>query len=168
MCELYNELLEKGYEEYTEEALRERCENYLDEYFHFLGVSEYVLSHFVNEDNLRALHREFCESYVDNIKWESNTYGSNRLVEEMTEWEAENEDDFIDKMIEEAVSEGVDYFKNHFGEEEGLNMLISANVLDKDEIINFIIEQDGYEQVLGLDIKEVENHEGEDVYMVES
>jgi hypothetical protein len=124
------------------------------------------LSNFVDIDGakyyLTEVYDEWNYSYANDIKMESDSKYSNRLISEMVDAglmddeDAESEDaestaislmdDFVEYMTNSQIDEGrggLDYYENNFGQEQTMQMIIENNLIDIDEATEGAISEDG-------------------------
>lgn len=124
------------------------------------------LSNFVDIDGAKSylseVYDEWNYSYANDIKMESDSKYSNRLISEMVDAglmddeDAESEDaestaislmdDFVEYMTNSQIDEGrggLDYYEANFGEEQTMQMIIENNLIDIDEATEGAISEDG-------------------------
>jgi predicted transcriptional regulator len=124
------------------------------------------LSNFVDIDGakyyLTEVYDEWNYSYANDIKMESDSKYSNRLISEMVDAglmddeDAESEDaestaislmdDFVEYLTNSQIDEGrggLDYYENNFGQEQTMQMIIENNLIDIDEATEGAISEDG-------------------------
>ena len=111
---------------------------------------------------LSAVYYEWNYSYANDIKMESDSKYSNRLISEMVDAglmddeDAESEDaestaislmdDFVEYLTNSQIDEGrggLDYYENNFGQEQTMQMIIENNLIDIDEATEGAIDEDG-------------------------
>lgn len=148
----------EGFELVSEDTIIEKCHDYLDERIVYIEKS--IIEMFVDDDVIRNSHMDRYKSYIEDIKWETNRDNSNRINNEMAEWGAETEEEFLDMLVKSAVDEGVSYFKDNFGDEDGIEMLINMGAIDIDGLKEYVVESDNYSDILGRDVHELELEEG--------
>jgi polyhydroxyalkanoate synthesis regulator phasin len=124
------------------------------------------LSNFVDIDGAKSylseVYDEWNYSYANDIKMESDSKYSNRLISEMVDAglmddeDAESEDaestaislmdDFVEYMTNSQIDEGgggLDYYENNFGKEQTMKMIKENNLIDIDEATEGAISEDG-------------------------
>ena len=124
------------------------------------------LSNFVDTDGAKSylteVYDEWNYSYANDIKMESDSKYSNRLISEMVDAglmddeDAESEDaestaislmdDFVEYLTNSQIDEGrggLDYYENNFGQEQTMQMIIENNLIDIDEATEGAISEDG-------------------------
>jgi hypothetical protein len=98
---------------------------------------DYILSNFVDEDWFEEVMRESYQWYVDDIKNEGN-----RLQEEMEEHGVETEEEYIDCLCE-AYDNGVDWYRQNFGDEDFSKVVEQKDLIDFDKVIEWLKDTDG-------------------------
>jgi hypothetical protein len=124
------------------------------------------LFNFVDIDGAKSflsdVYDEWNYSYANDIKMESDSKYSNRLISEMVDAglmddeDAESEDaessaeylidDFVEYMTNSQIDEGrggLDYYESNFGEEQTMEMIRENNLIDIDEATEGAIDEDG-------------------------
>lgn len=133
---LYDDI---GLQMFTKNALSDIYNNYVD--------TEWFESYF----------EEYFRAYVDDIKHIAplEERFDNRLEEEMFNSDSDDEEDFINYLVDN-VDDYVREFEFEFGEEALLSTIQSQNLLDIEETIEYVKEMDGRNALADYDGLEIE------------
>ena len=152
----------------TDDEAEEEFYNYESELIEECGLDvfsdwarDYIIENCLDVDWFEDFYREDYESYVNDIETESASSDeyANRLEEEMAEAECTDVEEFIDYLVDSISDDFVGQFKFDFGEEMLTEVIMNNNLLDMDEVIDYIKEEDGRSILASYD--GVENEEGE-------
>lgn len=99
-------------------------------------AKNYILDNFTysHSEMFEDIQYEDAVSYVDDLK-----YGGD-LDDELSRYSCKNEEELIDLLCEEDC---VEWFKSVFGIDEYNRIIIENNLIDWDEVIEWIKEVDG-------------------------
>ena len=129
-----------GTDEEANIAFKEYMEDLIDE-VGIDGFNPNLIIHYIDIEWFKEALSENYESYIEVIRNEKSTdpdKWESRLQEEMEE----NEDEFLEKMIDEA-GDPVEHFKVNFGEEEFSDTIKRHNLINLDELIDGVKDSDG-------------------------
>ena len=120
-----------------------------------------IIENCLDVDWFKDFYREDYEDYVNDIETESASSDeyANRLEEEMAEAECTDVEEFINYLVDSISDDFVGQFKFDFGEEMLTEVIMNNNLLNMDEVIDYIKEIDGRGIIANYD--GVENEEGE-------
>lgn len=134
------------YKIFTDEEAEEEFESYQKNLFDEMGLSGYSESfqYWIKENTLDRNYfddivRESMESYIENIKYDSE----DRLLEEMKDADVETEEEYLEYLIDNA-GDSIEYVKDNFGEYY-LDDILQNNpwLIDLDAVIEEIKSWDG-------------------------
>lgn len=98
----------------------------------------YIITNCVDNEWFEKFFREDYESYIEDIKYEDG-----RLEREMLEAECETEEDYLEYLISRIEDNYVEEFEFQFGSDYLTRVINEYNLLDVDEVVDYIKEQDG-------------------------
>lgn len=98
---------------------------------------KHVLENFLDKEWFDLAMTESNQGYIDDIRFEEN-----RLEEEMKERNCKEEYEFLESLNND-YSSGIDWAIENFGYEQVADWATAHNLLDYDEIIDWIEETDG-------------------------
>lgn len=139
----------EDYDVMSEDDIINKCHDYLDEHIEYLP--HHYFDMFLDEEVIKSYFTDSYENYIEDIKSEES-----RLEEEMIEWSCETESEFLDKLVELALNEGFEYFTTNFGNSDGIKFLLSFGGINIEGLKDYILDNDTFEEILGLEIIEVE------------
>lgn len=121
---------------------------------------EYVIENCLDTDWFNEQMEENFALYCDDIELEKSSSDEyeNRLEEEMADVDCETKEDYIEFLCGE-YEDGVQWFQDSFGSTELTHVINTYNLLDIDEVIEYIKEEDGRGVLASWD--GIENEEGE-------
>lgn len=107
-------------------------------------AQDYIINNFVDTEWFEDALREMEEYYVEDIKSESASSDEyeTRLEEEMADAGVDNEDDFVEWLIEQA-GDPVEYYKFNFGDKEFSRVVKANNLIDEDAMAEWVVDEDG-------------------------
>lgn len=107
-------------------------------------AQDYIINNFVDTEWFEDALREMEEYYVEDIKSESASSDEyeTRLEEEMADAGVDNEDDFVEWLIEQA-GDPVEYYKFNFGDKAFSQVVKSNNLIDEDAMAEWVVDEDG-------------------------
>lgn len=116
---------------------------------------EYILNNFVDIDYFEEIQRERNEGYLEDIKEEpaSNEEYDNRLDEELTELDIENEEEYLNLLCKD---DAIEWYLFNFGDEAFNKLVIENDLINWDDVIVWISEVDGYNCLASYDGEELE------------
>ena len=147
-----------GDENTFREAQKENLEQFIDE-VGYSGLSEwawnYIKENFVDKDHFEAIQREDAQYFIDDIRGQvaddDETYDS-RLEEEMAQAGVDDEEDFIDSLVEEW-GDPIEWYIMNFGD-EGFEDQAMSNI-DDEEALDWLADNEG-DTISGYDVEYVD------------
>ncbi|PCI28790.1 hypothetical protein COB55_03445 [Candidatus Wolfebacteria bacterium] len=155
-----------GTEDEVDDAFEKYMSEMIDEHG-FVGWRRGFVEQYIKSDWFVDFLRESTESYVYDIENESagSDEYKNRQEEEMSDWDVDDPEELIEKMIEDA-GDPIDHYKMNFGEEEFSEVVKRYDLYDEDAIIQGVKESDGRGTISQYDGVEHEyNFNGEWYYI---
>lgn len=124
-------------------------------------AQEYILENFVDLHWFETARREEYESYIEDIAHEkaSSEEFANRLEEEIYEADCENEENFLDYLCNDGESD-IKWFISTFGKDSLENIITQNNLIDWDDVIDWVEHEDGRGILSDWDGEEIQlNHD---------
>lgn len=158
-------LEEYTYRVLTEYEIHKEFYHYQMDLFDDLGLNaysdwaqEYIINHFVNTDWFDDLQYDMIANDFDTMEEEeqmqfAQTYGINDLDDAR--------ELYIEQMFEE---DSVEWYRNIAGERDFKDVLIKYNLINFDQVVDYILDEDGYECLATYD-GNLETYYDEDTYM---
>ena len=143
-----------GTDEEADYAYKQHMENLIDD----VGIGSFNQSfvmNYIDSEWFEDALREHLESYIEDIKDESSRDNGNRLEKEMDNWGVDNEEDFLEKMIDDA-GDPVEDFINNYGEKQFSEIVKQNNLIDINALIEGAKDTDGRGGMSGYDGEENE------------
>ena len=147
----------------NEDEAKEEFKRYQEDLLDDMGLDlfsewakNHILENFVDTDWFDEVLDESNRGYIDDIRFEGN-----RLEEEMKERNCKEEYEFLESLNDDYEN-GLQWMIENFGMEEVEACVKNYNLLDYDEIIDWIAETDGRGCLAGYDGVE---HEWCDFYI---
>ncbi len=106
------------------------------------GFNQDFIMNYIDKEWFEGALREHLEYYIEDIKYESSRNDENRLEREMAEWGVDNEEDFLEKIIDDA-GDPVEDYKSNYGKEQFNKVVKQNNLINVDELIEGIKNSDG-------------------------
>ena len=161
----YIELEEHTYRVLTEYEIHKEFYYYQMDLFNDLSLNaysdwaqEYIINHFVNTDWFDDLQYDMIANDFDSMEEEeqmqfAQSYGINDLddAREM----------YIKQMMEE---DSVQWYRDAVGERDFRDVLLQYNLINFDQVVDYILDEDGYECLATYD-GNLETYYDEDTYM---
>jgi len=152
-----------GEEEYLvldEEEREEQFHDFQEELIDELGLDafseyakDYILNNFINQNWFDDAQEEYWRDYLIDIENESSEEYENRLTEEMTENGFSEDYEYLNSLCEE---DSIKWFIDNFGEEVFKSEIVRRDLIDWDEVIDWIAYEDGYGCLATYDNIEIE------------
>ena len=161
----YIELEEHTYRVSTEYEIHKEFYLYQMDLFNDLSLNaysdwaqEYIINHFVNTDWFDDLQYDMIANDFDTMEEEeqmqfAQSYGINDLDDAR--------ELYIEQMFEE---DSVEWYRNIAGERDFKDVLIKYNLINFDQVVDYILDEDGYECLATYD-GNLETYYDEDTYM---
>ena len=102
-----------------------------------------IINNFVNTEWFKEAQKESFKFYIEDIKEEfaSSEEFENRLEEEMSEANIEDEEEFLNYLCED---DAIKWFIFNFGKDEFSRVAVENDLIDFNRVIEWIAEVDGY------------------------
>ena len=161
----YIELEEHSYRVLTEYEIHKEFYHYQMDLFDDLSLNaysdwaqEYIINHFVNTDWFDDLQYDIIANDFDTMEEEeqmqfAQSYGINDLDDAR--------ELYIEQMFEE---DSVEWYRNIAGERDFKDVLMKYNLINFDQVVDYILDEDGYECLATYD-GNLETYYDEDTYM---
>ena len=123
-------------------------------------AKDYIIENCLDTDWFDEYMKESYAIYCDDIELEKSSSDEyeNRLEEEMADVDCETKEDYIEYLCG-RYENGVEWFQDNFGSSELNHVINDYNLIDIDEVINYIRNTDGRNILASYD--GVENEEEE-------
>ena len=142
----------KEYMVLNEDEAKEEFKRYQEDLLDDMGLDSFsewaknhILENFLYMNELNNMMSEHNEGYIEDIKYEEG-----RLQEEMKERGCDTEEEFLESLNSDYEN-GYEYFRENFGMDILMAMVRENNLLDYDEIIDWIADIDGRGCLAGYD-----------------
>ena len=129
-------------------------------------AQDYIIDNFVNDEWFMEAMREHFEYYISDINEEpaDNEEFENRLQEEISEYDCENEEDYLNYLCDLELP--IEWFLNNFGDEEFRRTVKEYDLINWDDVINWVAREDGYGCLAAYDSEELELQDGLYAYRI--
>lgn len=121
---------------------------------------EWILNNCIDVNWFDEAMRESYEFYIEDIKYEGE-----RLEQELEEHGCEDEEDYVD-MLCDGWSNGLEWYKNNFGNEELSRIVKEKDLVEWDKIIEEVKDIDGRGCVASYDGEEREQDINGETYYI--
>lgn len=143
-----------------EEEREEQFQDFQEELIDELGLDafskyaqDYILNNFVDKDFFNESQEEYWRSYLIDIENESSEEYENRLIEEITENGFSEDSEYLNYLCEQ---DSIEWFIDTFGEGVFKSEVVRHNLIDYDEVIDWVAYEDGYSCLATYDGIEIE------------
>ena len=135
----------------TDEEADDAHYNYIENFIDDCGIGgftpygqEYIIENCMDKSWFDDAMQESYESYVDDIRHESamNDEFENRLEEEMSEADCEDEDSFVEYLCS-MYEDGVEWYRHNFGDKDFFDVAKERCSVDIQAVSEFCIREDG-------------------------
>ena len=119
-------------------------------------AQDYIIDNFVDDEWFIEAMREHFEYYISDIREElaDDEKFENRLQEEMAEIGCEDEEDYLNYLC--SLEEPIEWFLSNFSQNE-LNATVKEhNLINWEDVINWVAREDGYNCLSSYDGIEME------------
>lgn len=134
----------KEYMVLNEDEAKEEFKRYQEDLLDDMGLDSFsewaknhILENFVDKEWFNGAMSDSNQGYIDDIRFEEN-----RLEEEMKERNCKEEYEFLESLNDD-YEDGLEWMIENFGMDEVEACVKNYNLLDYDEIIDWIEETDG-------------------------
>ena len=119
-------------------------------------VQDYIINNFVDDEWFIADMKEHFEYYISDIREEpsDNEEFENRLQEEMAEVSCKDEEEFLNYHCD--LENPIEWFLNNFGQDEFNATVKEYDLINWDDVINWVAREDGYGCLAAYDGEELE------------
>ena len=147
----------------TEDEREEEFYNYQKNLVDDMGLDafsgwaqDYIIDNFVDDEWFMEAMREHFEYYISDISEESadDEKFENRLQEEMAEIGCEDEEDFLNYHC--SLEEPIEWFLSNFSQNEFNVTVKEHNLINWEDVINWVAREDGYNCLSSYDGIEME------------
>ena len=147
----------------TEDEREEEFYNYQESLIEDMGLEsfsewaqDYIIGNFVNDEWFMEAMRESFEFYISDINEEpaDDEKFENRLQEEIAEVNCEDEEDYLNYLCDLELP--IQWFLNNFGNEEFRRTVKEHDLINWDDVINWVAHEDGYGCLAAYDGEELE------------
>ena len=147
----------------TEDEREKEFYNYQESLIEDMGLDafsgwaqDYIIDNFVNDEWFMEAMKEHFEYYISDIREEpaDNEEFENRLQEEIFECGCKDEDDFLDYHC--SLESPIEWFLNNFGKEEFNAIVKEHDLINWEDVINWVAREDGYSCLAIYDGEELE------------
>ena len=148
---------------FTEDEREKECYNYQKNLIDDMGLEsfsgwaqDYIIDNFVNDEWFMDVMVESFEDYISGLNEElaDDEKFENRLEEELVNYNCEDEEGLLDYYC--SLEEPTDWFLNNFGEDEFNRTVKENNLIDWEDVINWVAREDGYGCLAAYDGEELE------------
>ena len=123
----------------------------------FLGwAQDYIIDNFVDDEWFMEAMREHFEYYISDINEEpaDDEKFENRLQEEISQCNCEDEEDYLNYLC--SLESPIDWFLSNFSQNEFNAMVKEHDLINWDDVINWVAREDGYSCLSTYDGEELE------------
>ena len=142
---------EKGFKAYQESLIEDMGLESFAEW-----AQDYIIDNFVDDEWFMEAMREHFEYYISDINEEpaDDEKFENRLKEEIFAVACEDEEDYLNYLCD--LESPIEYFLNNFGKNEFSKTVKENDLINWDDVINWVAREDGYECLAAYDGEELE------------
>ena len=147
----------------TEDEREEEFYNYQKNLIDDMGLEsfsewaqDYIIDNFVDDEWFMEAMRESFEYYISDINEEpaDDEKFENRLQEEISEYDCETEEDYLNYLCDLELP--IQWFLNNFSEDEFNRTVKEYDLIDWEDVINWVAHEDGYGCLAAYDFMEME------------
>ena len=119
-------------------------------------AQDYIIDNFVDDEWFMEAMRESFEYYISDINEEptDNEKFESRLQEEIFESGSKDEEDYLNYLCD--LESPIEYFLSNFGKNEFSKTVKENDLINWDDVINWVAREDGYGCLAAYDGEEVE------------
>ena len=119
-------------------------------------AQDYIIDNFVNDEWFMEAMREHFEYYISDINEEpaDNEEFENRLKEEIFEVGCEDEEDYLNYLCD--LESPIEWFLSNFSQNEFNAIVKEHDLIDWEDVINWVAREDGYSCLAAYDGEELE------------
>lgn len=139
---------EEQFQDFQEELIDELGLDAFSEY-----AKDYIINHFVDQDFFDESQEEYWRSYLIDIENEPSEEYENRLIEEITENGFGEDSEYLNYLCEQ---DSIEWFIDTFGEGVFKSEVVRHDLIDYDEVIDWVSYEDGYSCLATYDGIEIE------------
>ena len=147
----------------TEDEREEEFKQYQESLIEDMGLEsfsewaqDYIIDNFVNDEWFMDAMVESFEDYISGLNEElaDDEKFENRLEEELVNYNCEDEEGLLDYYC--SLEEPTEWFLNNFGEDEFNRTVKENDLIDWEDVINWVAREDGYGCLAAYDGEELE------------
>ena len=147
----------------TEDEREEEFKAYQESLIEDVGLNafsgwaqDYIIDNFIDDEWFMEAMREHFEYYISDINEEpaDDEKFENRLEEELANYNCEDEEGLLDYYC--SLEEPTEWFLNNFGEDEFNRTVKENDLIDWEDVINWVAREDGYSCLATYDGEELE------------
>ena len=147
----------------TEDEREKEFYNYQESLIEDMGLEsftewaqDYIIDNFVDDEWFMDAMRESFEYYISDINEEpaDDEKFESRLQEEIFESGSKDEEDYLNYLCD--LESPIEWFLNNFGNEEFRRTVKEYDLIDWEDVINWIAREDGYGCLAAYDGEELE------------
>ena len=134
----------------TEDEREEEFKAYQESLIEDMGLDafsgwaqDYIIDNFVNDEWFMEAMREHFEYYISDINEEpaDDEKFENRLQEEIAEVNCEDEEDYLNYLCD--LESPIEWFLNNFGKNEFSTIVKENDLINWEDVINWVAREDG-------------------------
>ena len=147
----------------TEDEREEEFKQYQESLIEDMGLDafsgwaqDYIIDNFVDDEWFMETMREHFEYYISDINEEpaDDEKFENRLQEEIAEVNCEDEEDYLNYLCD--LESPIEWFLNNFGQDEFNATVKEYDLINWDDVIDWVTREDGYGCLAAYDGEELE------------
>ena len=157
----------------TEDEREEEFKAYQESLIEDMGLEsfsewaqDYIIDNFVDDEWFIADMKEHFEYYISDIREEpaDNEEFENRLQEEMAEVSCKDEEEFLNYHCD--LENPIEWFLNNFGQDEFNAIVKEYDLINWEDVINWVGREDGDGCLSTYDGEELELQDGLYAYRI--
>ena len=119
-------------------------------------AQDYIIGNFVNDEWFMDVMVEYYGDYILGLNEEpaDDEKFENRLEEELVNYNCEDEEGLLDYYC--SLEEPTEWFLNNFGQNEFNTIVKENNLINWEDVINWVAREDGYNCLADYDNEELE------------
>ena len=147
----------------TEDEREEEFKAYQESLIENMGLDafsgwaqDYIIDNFVDDEWFMEAMRESFEYYISDINEEptDNEKFESRLQEEIFESGSKDEEDYLNYLCD--LESPIEWFLNNFGKNEFSTIVKEHDLINWEDVINWVAHEDGYGCLATYDGEELE------------
>ena len=147
----------------TEDEREKEFYNYQESLIEDMGLEsfsewaqDYIIENFVNDEWFTDAMVEYYGDYILGLNEELADYEKfeNRLEEELINYNCEDEEDYLNYLCD--LESPIEWFLSNFSQNEFNAIVKEHDLINWDDVINWVAHEDGYGCLAGYDGEELE------------